>query len=38
MLGDLGEAVSIAQASVTRDLIPYGEVRASARLSLLFVF
>lgn len=38
MLGNLGEAVSIAYASMMLDLIPYGEVRAAARLSLLFAF
>lgn len=38
MLGNLGEAMSIAQASMTRDLIPYGEVRAPTWSSLLFAF
>jgi hypothetical protein len=38
MLDNLGEAVLIAQALVTPDLIPYGEVRAPARSSFLLAF
>lgn len=34
MLDNLGEAVLIAQALVTLDLIPYGEVRAPAPVVL----
>lgn len=38
MLGNLGEAVSISQALVTLDLIPYGEVRAHVQTSILLAF
>ena len=38
MLGKLGEVVSITQGLVPWDLIPYGEVRAPDRSSLLLAF